>query len=130
MVEDLVSMTHHAQRLLVAASRGARIQYTQSFGPKTWMETRNTSILFADECRIHPDDIACQYGPIATQLRLMAASTQHEWDETSIRYMADQYVYDFVTNITWEERCTVADDRDHRPWQLLFAAELAADEGM
>lgn len=124
-------MNHHAQRLLVAASRGARIQYIPSFGPKTWMETRNISILFADECRIHPDDIACQYGPIATQLRLMAASTEREWDETSIRYMADQVVYDIMKDVSWDEpHCLVRSTRSERQWLLLFAAELAADEGM
>lgn len=123
-------MNHHAQRLLVAASRGARMIYTDGL-----FEGKEASTLYGfaycdDYYIIHPDDAHLQYGPIATQLRLMAASTEHEWDETSIRYMADQYMYDFVTNITWEERCAVADDRDHRPWQLLFAAELAADEGM
>ena len=129
-------MNHRAQRLLVAASRGARVELYESstaWGGPRWVETdivwlQNDDLL--EDRRVHPDDAHLQYGPIATQLRLMAASTEHEWDETSIRYMADQYVYDFITSITWEERCTVADDRDHRPWQLLFAAELAADEGM
>jgi len=126
-----MTMTHHAQRLLVAASRGARVQNKHSLPRQCWVDSNDVYLDgFVHSQRIHPDDAHLQYGPIATQLRLMAASTQHEWDETSIRYMADQYVYDFVTNITWEERCTVADDRDHRPWQLLFAAELAADEGM
>lgn len=124
-------MNHHAQRLLVAASRGARIQRLESHSA-CWVPM-NVIYGYRD-CeseRIHPDDIACQYGPIATQLRLMAASTKHEWDETSIRYMADQVVYDIMHDVPWDEpHYLVRSTRSERQWLLLFAAELAADAGM
>lgn len=116
-------MNHHAQRLLVAASRGARIQYIPSFGPKTWMETRNISILFADECRIHPDDIACQYGPIATELRKKANVYAPHNPDPLFSKMADWWLNYFDELVFY--LCS-----EEYSWACLFAAELAADEGM
>ncbi len=116
-------MTYHAQRLLVAASRGARIQYIPSFGPKTWMETRNISILFADECRIHPDDIACQYGPIATELRKMTVVDYYYYSSPPFGSMSFMFLQDLA------DAPLLADD-DVFSWLCLFASELAADEGM
>jgi hypothetical protein len=72
--------------------------------------------------RIHPDDAHLQYGPIATELRKMA----HEQcpNDNAWIYMVRELLYwcgegrqERYANHTYQ-------------WLCLFAAELAADEGM
>lgn len=111
-------MTYHAQRLLVAASRGARMIYTDGL-----FEGKEASTLYGfaycdDYYIIHPDDAHLQYGPIATELRKMALDPMYT-NFDSVRGMA----------ITWADivRFTTTDEAS---WVYLFAAELAADEGM
>jgi len=123
-------MNHHAQRLLVAASRGARIIDNAYPG---WAIETSTLCGFADceeDYTIHPDDIACQYGPIATELRRMAVDPVPEWEETLLGYMAGQFLNDIIADTNYEGRCSVMPGETQRPWLCLFAAELAADEGM
>lgn len=115
-------MNHHAQRLLVAASRGARI-YDSHFLSTTG-HCASTLFNFAacDDYTIHPDDIACQYGPIATELRKM---TIDDCYCSSLPFGA--MAISFVRDINFD---VFTVDDDHFSWLCLFAAELAADEGM
>lgn len=110
-------MNHETQRLLVAASRGARVQtaYTDR-----WM---NTSVLYTCSSglqRIHPDDTHLQYGPISTELRRMAEHGLENFD--GITYLAENWLHVCFGR----EKRNVVDIR----WLYAFAAELAADEGM
>ncbi len=115
-------MTHHAQRLLVAASRGARIQRLESHSA-CWVPM-NVIYGYRD-CeseRIHPDDAHLQYGPIATELRKM---TIDDCYCSSLPFGA--MAISFVRDINFD---VFTVDDDHFSWLCLFAAELAADEGM
>lgn len=71
---------------------------------------------------IHPDDIACQYGPIATELRKMAVDdcyySPRPFGQMALLFMLDQ-----------NEEALFEED-DVFSCLCLFAAELAADEGM
>lgn len=121
-------MTYHAQRLLVAASRGARIQHVRLIGKDfhitlVWESVLSVSIDAAEtNHRIHPDDAHLQYGPIATELRKM---TIDDCYCSSLPFGA--MAISFVRDINFD---VFTVDDDHFSWLCLFAAELAADEGM
>lgn len=117
-------MNHHAQRLLVAASRGARIQCV--IGSWHLKPAKTDNIYGLRSCEyytIHPDDIACQYGPIATELRRMAS----DYDYFSAPPNGPAALHWML----WiSPQSLDLDNEDVFSWLCLFAAELAADEGM
>jgi hypothetical protein len=107
-------MNHETQRLLVAASRGARVQSLH------WIKDVWVTVEFVDfdaAKRIHPDDIELQYGPISTELRKVGSTGQ--WSENYLSYLASNWL------------CVCfGSSNGNFSWLCLFAAELAADEGM
>ena len=68
-------------QILMAAARGARIQFT---GNATWDDT-DCIVLGIDprivEYRIHPDDEHLRFGPISGALREAAMNPPHSLDE-------------------------------------------------
>jgi len=113
-------MNHHAQRLLVAASRGARIfdkLRDEAYGPTTTLD----SIEDCFALYIHPDDTHLQYGPIATELRMLASG--HALSDRVYSLMAAEWAAYVMETAGIDEAAPV-------DWLCLFAAELAADEGM
>lgn len=118
-------MNHETQRLLVAASRGARVQY-RSHSNGVWSLAYNVNLLVADGWyrRIHPKDVHLQYGPVSTELRHRADESPDS-SLTPDAWMAD----------TWVHYCAGTGGisfgkSGNYLWLCAFAAELAADEGM
>ena len=118
-------MNHETQRLLVAASRGARVQY-RSHSNGVWSLAYNVNLLVADGWyrRIHPEDVHLQYGPVATELRRMAGPNAFITAPAWVWHWMREYV-----GLTAELK--IAELKiDEAKWICAFAAELAADEGM
>lgn len=107
-------------RLLHAAARGARIEaLDRNLG---WRLSSHVPLMSNDKrpyC-IHPEDAHLQYGPISSELRVIADECAREYG-----YLARQFA-DLEYN-KW-----IADyaDQLHRSLFLLFLAEALADEGL
>ena len=120
-------MNHETQRLLVAASRGARVQTHYHDDRPTW---RSTGVIYshAEDCgipqRIHPEDTHLQYGPVSTELRRRADGIS-DTVLTPYAWMADTWVHYCagMGSITYGKRGNYL-------WLCAFAAEFAADKGM
>lgn len=116
-------MKHETQRLLVAASRGARVQ-TPYGADGNWHTTSIIYTLSQELHRLHPDDIELQYGPVSTELRRRAAV-----DDQRIMVPPEVFMAD-----VWWHYCRGTKDvlpgSETGSWLCLFAAELAADEGL
>ena len=122
-------MNHETQRLLVAASRGARVQ-----GARRTLSGGSGNMRFHTEWvgvgaaglwgglqRIHPEDVHLQYGPVSTELRRAAETGKFRFTVES--YMARDFYSGAFADC-------MAKDSEHFIWLCAFAAELAADAGM
>ena len=117
-------MNHETQRLLVAASRGARVQTTYEDDKSSWNDTSILYTLIPGLQRIHPEDVHLQYGPVSTELR-QRADESPDSSLTPYAWMAD----------TWVHYCAGTGEISFGKggnylWLCAFAAELAADRGM
>ena len=112
-------MNHETQRLLVAASRGARIISGDCFTLMVALHVHRPG-----GQRIHPEDVHLQYGPVSTELR-QRADESPDSSLTPYAWMAD----------TWVHYCAGTGGISFGKggnylWLCAFAAELAADAGM
>ena len=116
-------MKHETQRLLVAASRGARVQVRWSL-VDDWEEASSVALHALRSQRIHPEDTHLQYGPVSTELRRRADGIS-DTVLTPYAWMADTWVHYCagMGSITYGKRGNYL-------WLCAFAAELAADEGI
>ena len=119
-------MNHETQRLLVAASRGARVQSAKGYG-SLWKASEFVRVSGQGWVlyRIHPEDVHLQYGSVSTELRNRADEQKDNERVASYAWMAD----------VWIRYCTGFGSsspvkRPDHLWLCAFAAELAADEGM
>lgn len=126
-------MNHETQRLLVAASRGARIISGDCFTLMVALHVHRPG-----GQRIHPEDVHLQYGPISSELRRIAdefaqnGTLRNCTDMTQAALvLADAYHWLDEVHTTPVRPF----DIDYTPevlmpWLYTFAAELAADAGM
>jgi hypothetical protein len=121
-------------RLLFAAARGARIecamvtQEPMSRGGRTFIKWVPMGHVYLNpfpenrSTRIHPDDEHLQYGPISTVLR---DSLMFNHPEPPAGFFeAFNYAHERFPGL-----CGCQDDAFY-VWQILFIAELLADEGL
>ena len=113
-----------SNRLLFAAARGARIEIKYNNG---WEEDPCLTVHGLQDpmwaYRIHPDDEHLQYGPISTELRVIAETGKEPCTLTGLMAMAAfkyEREYPFVLSAEWP----------HAEMFLLILAEALADEGL
>jgi predicted hydrolase (HD superfamily) len=104
-------------RLLFAAARGARIQFSND---EEWMEKAVWGFHHDVDYRIHPDDEHMQYGPISTALRNAAESGEYPYTVTGLAAETMAHYERDLSGVCAEGYNTF----------LLILAEVLADEGM
>lgn len=109
-------------RLLMAAARGARIEFPKP-DRTGWQQFCMRIDLQNDDCRIHPDDAHLEYGPISSTFIAWAslAGSEHEDFVSAARAIAED------TEADWA-MCYC--DELHRSLFLLILAEAVCDEGL
>lgn len=117
-------MNHETQRLLVAASRGARVQ-THYNWDDNWCDTCVLYTLSPELHRIHPEDVYLQYGVISSELQRFASGMFDDVREHLITV-----AHPAIKNLDlFAENVSMKDAMRSRTF-ILFLAELAADAGM
>lgn len=116
-------------RLLHAAARGARIEspkfYVYNLAYTVGGVTQSTvywKLLNDEDCRIHPEDEALQYGPISTALRKKAENNTwcSGWEWFLAEAAANEFTEFFDSRIA----------KPDYPLFYLILAEALADEGL
>lgn len=110
-------------RLLFAAARGARIQF--SIYENEWYKARELDISGDDHWneRIHPADEHLQYGPISTAYR-EAAEIPEGYPNVLVKDVGA--IYASIKNYNDYRQA----DNMTKQFYLLFLAEYLADEGL
>ena len=113
-------------RLLFAAARGARIQFLNK-QLNIWCAA--PGFINANIDRIHPEDTHLQYGPISTELRVIAADPNSITTDALSAELAEECVS--FLNATGRAFMGYRDfTPEHRAMFCLIVAEYLADQGM
>jgi len=110
-------------RILMAAARGARVQYMSDKG--SWFDAPLIRFDGYMTYRIHPDDEHLQYGVVSSALRAMA-----EEPYAPLQFLSTGPVdlKVFIPDVDYFEWAVA--DKMHRSLFLLILSEALADEGL
>ncbi len=111
-------------RLLFAASRGARLEYFDTF-TKKWFLCRSIPVerrVYDAYYRIHPDDAHLAYGPISTAVRKMVETGAPQ--QADLPYLVGYWELSLAEGIAFDK------SRKHRDMFMLLVAEALAEEGL
>lgn len=111
------------QTILLAASRGARVQCQLLSGE--WRNAFALDIHSNELQRIHPDDEHLRFGPISSRLRAAAENPPENLDLAT-----DGIELITIQSSTIDYYCYLKMDNDTRSIFLLILAEMLSDEGL